>query len=230
MALPKYALIVAGGRGTRMQLSTPKQFVPIGGKPMLMRTLEAFHRCLSPIHIIAVLPETEIATWKALCHQHTFSVPHQLVTGGATRSASVYQGMQHIDDHNSLVAVHDGVRPLVTPQLIEEAYRQAECYGSAIASVPLKDSIRKMEGERSKACLRDQYRLIQTPQTFRTEVLWKAYARLGEEVFSDDASLVEHSGHPIHLIEGEYRNLKVTTPEDLIVAEAYWDKASTHDV
>lgn len=229
MTLPRFALIVAGGRGTRMQSSTPKQFVLVAGKPLLAYALEAFHRCASSIHIIIVLPEAEIATWKALCQQYGISVPHAVVAGGATRSASVYCGLQHLSDYNGLVAVHDGVRPFVTSQLIETSFRQAALHGSAVASVPLKDSIRKVAGKHSEACERGKYRLIQTPQTFRANLLWNAYEVARGEAFSDDASVVERSGHKVHLIEGDYKNLKVTTPEDLMVAEAFLAQASASD-
>ena len=225
MSLPKYAVIVAGGRGVRMKRSTPKQFLPLAGQPVLMHTITAFHHCPLPIEIIVVLPDAEIATWKELCQRYTFKVDHKVVAGGATRSASVYQGLQHVSDGDGLVAVHDGVRPLVTIELIERSFQLAEKHGSAVASVPLKDSIRKVSGSSSESCSREQYRLVQTPQTFRTAWLRKAY-EMSESVFSDDASLVEHSGPAIHLIEGEYRNIKITTPEDLIVVAALLSKAT----
>ena len=203
-----------------MQLSIPKQFVPLAGQPVLMHTLTAFHRCSFSVHTVVVLPEAEIETWKKLCRQHNFVVSHHVVAGGSTRSASVYQGLQRIEEEESLVAVHDGVRPLVTPTLIERSYQEAEQYGSAVASVPLKDSIRYISETGSEVRTREHYRLMQTPQTFRTHLLRKAYEQIGTKSFSDDASVMEHSGHAIRLIDGEYRNLKITTPEDLTVAAA----------
>lgn len=230
MARPRYAIIVAGGQGIRMQHHVPKQFIPVAGKPVLMHTLAAFYQCSSAIRIITVLPEAAIKTWENLIEQYAFSVPHQTVAGGDTRSASVAQGLRQIGDPDSLVAVHDGVRPLVSPQLIETSYREAAQWGSAVASVPFKDSIRQMTGKtRNAACAREQYRLIQTPQTFRTELLREAYEKLGEKTFSDDASVVEYHGHTVYLIEGEYRNIKVTTPEDLVVAEALLSQALSYN-
>lgn len=213
-----------------MQHRLPKQFIPIAGKPVLMHTLEAFHRCSSSIRIITVLPEPEINTWNNLCEQYAFSVPHKTVAGGDTRSASVVRGLRQINDPDSLVAVHDGVRPLVSPQLIETSYQEAEQWGNAIASVPLKDSIRQVTGNTNNAaCLREQYRLVQTPQTFRTGLLREAYEKAEEgAVFSDDASVVEYHGHAVYLIEGEYQNIKVTTPEDLVVVEALLNQASNY--
>ena len=229
MTLPRYAIIVAGGQGTRMRASVPKQFLTVADKPLLAYSLEAFYRCSPSIRLIVVLPEAEIATWTALCQQFGIAVTHEVVAGGTTRSASVCCGLQKISDRDSLVAVHDGVRPFVSPQLIDTCYQQAALHGSAVASVPLKDSIRQVAGESSKSCKREEYRLIQTPQTFRTNLLLDAYTASAGEAFSDDASVVEHSGHSVHMVTGDYKNLKVTTPEDLIVAEALLAYASVHD-
>lgn len=224
MARSRYALIVAGGQGSRMQATVPKQFISVAGQPILMHTLLAFHRCSPEIHLFTILPETEVPRWQILCAEYQFTVPHTVVAGGNTRSDSVRNGLQQVKDDDSLVAVHDGVRPLVTPELINQSFIVAEHYGSAVATVPLKDSIREVKGESSEAVARNNYRLVQTPQTFRTEWLREAYARADGQAFSDDASLVEHSGRSIHLIEGHYRNLKITTPEDLIVARALLKK------
>ena len=221
MARSRYALVVAGGQGRRMQTSVAKQFIPVAGRPILMHTLAVFHHCSPAIQIVTVLPESEIAHWQTLCADYQFTVPHTVVAGGSTRSASVRNGLQYIKEELSLVAVHDGVRPLVTSELINRSFAAAERYGSAVATVPLKDSIRKVKDESSKAVSRVDYRLVQTPQTFRTEWLRMAYTEAAGQEFSDDASLVEHSGRSIYLIEGHYRNLKITTPEDLLLAEAF---------
>ena len=224
MARSRYALIVAGGQGRRMQASVPKQFLPVAGLPILMHTLTVFHGCSPTIHLVTVLPEFEINHWHRLCADYQFTVPHTVVTGGTTRSASVGNGLLHVPEEPSLVAVHDGVRPLVTPELINRSFEVAERSGSAVTTVPLKDSIREVRGEGSRAVAREQYRIVQTPQTFRAEWLRAAYAAAAGQAFSDDASLVEHSGRSIHLIDGHYRNLKITTPEDLMVAEALLKK------
>lgn len=220
MGLPRHAIIVAGGSGTRMQLNTPKQFLPVGGKPVLMHTLEAFDRCPFPVQLMVVLPKAEMTTWGSLCEKYNFKVPHQTVAGGENRSASVFQGLKCLKGEESVVAIHDGVRPLVSTELIVRTFQQAEQHGSAVASVSLKDSIRQINGESSQARPREQYRLIQTPQTFRSSLLLQAYEKAKGKMFSDDASLVEYSGHAIHLVEGEYRNLKITTSEDLTVVAA----------
>ena len=224
MARSRYALIVAGGQGSRIGAPVPKQFIPVAGQPILMHTLRAFYQCSSAIQIITVLPAAEHARWQTLCAEYAFVVPHTVVAGGTTRSASVQQGLLQVGQEDSLVAVHDGVRPLVSRALIETSFDEAERYGSAVAAVPLKDSIREVREAGSRAVGRANYRLVQTPQTFRTEWLREAYAQAGEQEFSDDASLVEHRGRSVHLIEGHYRNLKVTTPEDLIVADALLKK------
>ena len=218
----RYAVIVAGGQGTRMRSSVPKQFALLAGRPVLMHTLSAFCQCSFPIDVTLVLPKAEILRWKELCREYSFNTAKEVkvVAGGATRTASVRNGLQRLGREEGLVAIHDGVRPLITTELIERSYQQAERHGSAIASVLLKDSIRQVDKTGSKSCHREQYRLIQTPQTFRMSLIQAAYSQVGTQSFSDDASLVEHIGHSITLIEGEYRNLKITTPEDLVVANA----------
>jgi 2-C-methyl-D-erythritol 4-phosphate cytidylyltransferase len=208
-----------------MQTEVPKQFLPVAGQPILMHTLAVFHRCSPAISLILVLPEADRSRWQTLCADYQFTVSHTVVAGGATRSASVFNGLQAVADAPpSLVAVHDGVRPLVSPGLINRSYEAAEQHGSAVASVPLKDSIRVVDEKGSRAVNRTTYRLVQTPQTFRTEWLRDGYAGADGRTFSDDASLVEHSGRSIYLIEGDYRNLKITTPEDLTVAQALLKK------
>ena len=229
MIRDRHAVVVAGGRGTRMRSSVPKQFALLAGKPVLMHTLTAFRRCSFPINIVLVLPETEIPTWKELCHEYSFDTTGEIevVAGGATRTASVRNGLQQLSQEEGLVAIHDGVRPLITTELVERSYQQAEQHGSAIASVPLKDSIRRVDRTGSKSCHREEYRLIQTPQTFLVSLIQTAYSQVGTQNFSDDASLVEHIGHSITLIKGEYQNLKITTPEDLVVANALLKQAGT---
>ncbi len=208
-----------------MQTEVPKQFLPVAGQPILMHTLAVFHRCSPAISLVLVLPEADRARWQTLCADYQFTVPHSVIAGGASRSASVFNGLQAVADAPpSLVAVHDGVRPLVSPELINRSYEAAGQHGSAVAAVSLKDSIRVVEEERNRAADRAAYRLVQTPQTFRTEWLRDAYARAQGQAFSDDASLVEHSGRSIYLIEGDYRNLKITTPEDLMVVQALLKK------
>lgn len=218
----QYAVIVAGGQGLRMQSDLPKQFISIAGKPILMHTLQAFHAYQRDLPVILVLPEQEHARWTQLCKQYSFDLPHEVVTGGSCRPFSVRNGVRYINDADSLVAIHDGVRPLVSADLISRSFSMAEKYGSAIASVPLKDSIREMTPSGSQSRDRTQYRLMQTPQTFHTSLLLDAYRTIEVlEDFSDEASLVEAAGAKVQLIAGDYQNIKVTTPEDLKIAEAF---------
>ncbi len=223
-----YALIVAGGSGTRMKSQTPKQFMLLNGKPILMHTLEAFHRYSTSLPLIVVLPETAIAHWQKLQDSFHFRLPHQVVAGGQHRTASVRKGLESIQGEEGLVAVHDGVRPLVSAELIARSFQVAQQKGSAIAAVSLKDAIRKLtsQGE-SRAEDRTHFRLVQTPQTFQLAVLKRAYRQLPVPVsLPDDASVVEQYGEKIHLIDGDYRNIKITTPEDLSMAEALLAKGS----
>jgi 2-C-methyl-D-erythritol 4-phosphate cytidylyltransferase len=223
---PEYALIVAGGSGTRMQQALPKQFLSIGKLPVLMHTLLRFYQYNPAITIVLVLPEAHFAFWKKLCEEHQFTLPHRLVAGGTSRFASVKNGLREIPEE-ALVAVHDGVRPFVALDTIAESFRVAAAQGSAIASVALKDSIRWAKNTENKALDRQDYRLIQTPQTFRASLLKRAYQQEEQSLFTDDASVVEALGEAICLIEGSYRNIKITTPEDLLVAEAFLQAAST---
>ncbi|MGD1895196.1 MAG: 2-C-methyl-D-erythritol 4-phosphate cytidylyltransferase [Cyclobacteriaceae bacterium] len=220
--MKKHAVIVAGGQGSRMQSDIPKQFLEVAGKPLLMHTLEIFFSFDVSMPLWLVLPQSEHTRWQQLCEQYDFQIPHYVVVGGSCRPESVYKGVKCINDKSCLVAVHDGVRPLVDVQLIERSFSVAEKQGSAIAAVPLKDSIREVTKMGSVSRNRADYRLMQTPQTFQLSWLLDAYDKLDTlSDFSDEASLVETAGRRVTLIEGNYQNIKVTTPEDLWVAEAF---------
>ncbi|WPP52570.1 2-C-methyl-D-erythritol 4-phosphate cytidylyltransferase [Catalinimonas niigatensis] len=221
--MQKFAVIVAGGSGVRMGMSTPKQFLLLHDKPILMRTIEAFISYDQQIQIILVLPSKEKTRWQQLCENFHFSITHQVVKGGENRSASVRNGLSAIDAEEGLVAIHDGVRPLVSPQIIATAYQVAEEKGNAVASVPLKDSIRWSKDTDNRAVDRSEYCLIQTPQTFKLLLIKEAYRMLRDKNMTDDASVLEARGVKINLIEGDYRNIKITTREDLRVAEALWE-------
>ena len=218
MSVGKYVIIVAGGSGSRMRSDVPKQFMLLAGMPVLMHTIKAFYKFSLEIQIILVLPEAEIPTWKALCKKYSFIVPHIIQKGGNSRFQSVKNGLEKIE-HDGLVAVHDGVRPLVSQAVIKNSFETAEKEESAVTAVLLKESIRFIEGKDSKAVDRRNFQLIQTPQTFKVELLKKAYDVEESEVFTDDASVVEAVGRYITLIEGNYENIKITTPEDLVIAE-----------
>ena len=215
----EYALIVAGGKGTRMKTALPKQFLEVNGLPILMHTLNAFYKYSENIQIILVLPEDDFATWKNLCEKYSYNKPVILQKGGDTRFQSVKNGLGKIDG-DGLVAIHDGVRPLVSEDIIGASFRLAAVHGSAVAAVRLKESIRITDQDNTKAVDRSRYRLIQTPQTFDVALIQKAYLIKDEPSLTDDASVAERSGHVISLFEGSYQNIKVTTPEDLIFAEA----------
>ena len=217
--MKKYALIVAGGKGERMGSETPKQFLPVAGKPLLMHTLQVFHATDPSIELILVLPELHFATWGNLCEEYNFEVMHQVVNGGSMRFESVYNGLQSIDGDEGLVAIHDGVRPLVTSRIITETYRVAGENGNAVAAVRSKDSLRLVVDGVSRAVNREDYYLVQTPQTFRLSGIRKAYASAAHNRFTDDAAVAEAHGETIRLVEGDYRNIKITTPEDLLLAE-----------
>ena len=217
----RYVLIVAGGDGKRMESETPKQFLILNGKPILMHTIEAFNKILN-IQLILVLPFSKFDEWKNLCEKFSFSVKHTLVEGGETRFHSVKNGLEKVDI-NSFAAIHDGVRPLITKEIIAHSFEIAEQKGNAVVGVKLKDSIREitLTGS-SKNVNRNNYYLIQTPQTFQSAIIKEAYEKATHYNFTDDAGVVEEIlGVKINLIEGDYKNIKITTPEDLIIASAF---------
>jgi 2-C-methyl-D-erythritol 4-phosphate cytidylyltransferase len=219
MELKEYALIVAGGKGTRIKSVVPKQFIPVHGLPILMHTIHAFFRYSEKISVILVLPEDDYDTWKTLCEKYNFSLPFLLEKGGDTRFQSVRNGLNQIHG-DGLVAIHDGVRPLVSEDIIGASFRLAAVHQSAVAAVRLKESIRMTDQDNTKAVDRSRFRLIQTPQTFSVSLIRDAYKIKEDLSLTDDASVAERSGHTISLFEGSYENIKITTQEDLLVAEA----------
>lgn len=219
----EYALIVAGGKGTRIKSKLPKQFLELHGKPVLLHTLNAFYRYSENITVVLVLPEDDFSIWDDICKKYNFAKPIVLQKGGETRFQSVKNGLQKIEGPG-LVAVHDGVRPLVSEDIIGASFRLAAVHQSAVAAVRLKESIRMTDQDNTKAMDRSRFRLIQTPQTFSVDLLKQAYELKEDPAMTDDASVVEKLGHTISLFEGSYENIKITTPEDLIVAEALMTK------
>ncbi|WP_201982734.1 2-C-methyl-D-erythritol 4-phosphate cytidylyltransferase [Hymenobacter rubidus] len=218
---PRLAILVAGGSGTRMGTDQPKQFLLLHQEPVLLHTLRRFAEpALGVANIVLVLPAHQLDTWRALCKQYGVDIPHQLVTGGATRWASVKAGLAALSDYpEGLVAVHDGVRPLVSRQVVERTYAAAATHAAAAAAVMPKDSVRLVSQHGSAAQNRNRLRLMQTPQTFEIDLLRRAYAMPELATFTDDATVVDDLCR-VQLVEGDYRNLKITTPEDLVVAEA----------
>jgi 2-C-methyl-D-erythritol 4-phosphate cytidylyltransferase len=215
----EYALIVAGGKGTRIKSSVPKQFIELNGKPILLHTLEAFYRYSRNLTVVLVLPEDDFSLWQTISTRFNFAELVILQQGGATRFQSVRNGLDKIDGEG-LVAIHDGVRPLVSEDIIGASFRLAAIHQCAVAAVRLKESIRMTDKDTTKAVDRSQFRLIQTPQTFDVQLIKKAY-RMKEDVsLTDDASVAERAGHPISLFEGSFSNIKITTQEDLVIAGA----------
>lgn len=218
--MKEYAIIVAGGKGTRMNNATSKQFIEVSGLPILMHTINAFVDYSKDVQIILVLPPDEVEIWKTLCTKFNYQVPVTIATGGDSRFQSVRNGLAKITDTEGLVAIHDGVRPLVGKDIIGASYHLAAVHKSAVAAVRLKESIRITNQDTTKAVDRSDYRLIQTPQTFDLSMIKAAYEIKEEASLTDDASVAERAGHKISLFEGSYANIKITTPEDLIIAEA----------
>lgn len=211
-------IIVAGGKGLRMGGEIPKQFIPIGGKPVLMHTVEAFYNFNNDIKIILVLPESHQAYWRELCERYSFNIPHKITTGGETRFHSVKNGLALIDE--GIVGVHDGARPFASKDLIKECFTQAETKKAVIPVIAATDSLRELlDNEKSKIIDRSKIVLVQTPQVFEVSTLKKAYEMEFNDTFTDDASVIEAMGIDVCLVKGENSNIKITTPIDLKIGE-----------
>lgn len=216
-----YVIIVAGGKGLRMGSDIPKQFLPIGGKPVLMRTLERFREYSAELQIILVLPENQQDYWLQLCQKYHSEVKYQLANGGQTRFHSVQNGLALVpDDADGVVGVHDGVRPFPSIDVIQNCYEAARTAKAVIPVIPVVETVRHLEGDSSVTVPRGDYRLVQTPQTFDIQLLKAANRQPYNDGFTDDASVVESYGHTITLVEGNRENIKITTPYDIVVAEA----------
>jgi len=219
--MPKRAVImVAGGTGTRMASPVAKQFLLLSGKPVIMRTFEAFQRSGLDLQYVLVLYPALRAAWEKLISDYKFDLPHAVVDGGAERFHSVRNGLTALNDHVEYVAVHDAVRPLVSTGAISRGFAAAVAHGAAVPVVPVTDTIRRTGEGGSTTLPRNTLVAVQTPQCFRRDVLEGAYNVAYEPFFTDDASVVERSGHYVHLFEGNRSNIKVTTPEDLVISEA----------
>ncbi len=214
-----YIILVAGGKGLRLESETPKQFHLVDGRPLVMHTFDAFSAFYGKAEFLLVLPELEIGRWRHLCADYDFSVAHQIVEGGPTRYHSVKNALAYVSD-KSLVFIHDAVRPLVTGKTIKDCQQVATIHGTAIPVAELTDSLRQVENGISKALARDNFRVVQTPQVFRSEIIKKAYLQSYRDDFSDDAAVVESTGLPLHLVEGSADNIKVTRPGDIGYVEA----------
>ena len=223
--MKRFAIIVAGGSGQRMESDIPKQFLMINNEVILMKSILAFFNYDPTIKIIVALPENQIEFWKQLCKERQFTIIHTIVKGGKTRYHSVKNALNEIEDEG-IVAIHDGVRPLVSFSTIDHVYEIASINDNAVPYIDLIDSIRKVDSVKSVAVDRKKYKLIQTPQAFSCQLIKKAYNLDWEETFTDDASIVEKMGIKINLVPGNHENIKITNQVDLKVAECLSDYLS----
>ncbi len=221
--MKRFAVIVAGGKGLRMGNQIPKQFLLLKDKPILMRSLEAFHQFDASIQCIIVLPQEQISYWKELCVKYKCEIPHIVVEGGKERFYSVLNGLRVITE-SGVVAVHDGVRPMLSNSMLKDGFETAEKYGSAIPYVDSVDSLRIIDGENTKAVDRSSIKRIQTPQIFDVAQLQKIMDVEYQNCFTDEASVWELSGKTLHFYNGDFQNIKITTPEDLAIAEIFYKK------
>ncbi len=216
---------MAGGSGSRMDAGIPKQFLLLGGIPLLMHSMNSFHLAYPDISLTIALPAGQFSRWSQLCAEHNFVLTHQVVEGGKTRFHSVKNALSCLDG-DGLVAVHDGARPLITASLIRNAFLTAEQLGNCIPVIPLNESLRRVSGNTdrlvSHAVDRLEYRVVQTPQVFHAATLQKAYEQEYRDSFTDDAMVAESFGETIHLIEGDPVNLKITHPSDLAAAANFF--------
>ena len=211
--------MVAGGTGTRMNTEVPKQFLLLAGQPVLMHTIRIFHLFDPGMILFVVLPENHIPYWEELCRKHSFTIAHRLVKGGETRFGSVKNALKQISGAG-LVAIHDGVRPLVSIETLKRTFEEAGKSGNAIPVIRMHESIRETGFDGNKEVARENLRIVQTPQVFRKELIKKAYDSAPHENFSDDATVLETLGETIHLVEGNPENIKITRTSDLHCAEA----------
>ena len=226
MANPYFAIIVAGGSGKRMNSAVPKQFLLVNEKPILMHTIEKFQQSSFHPKIVLVLAESDLPLWKKLVSEYNFASPHEVVKGGKERFFSVKNGLDFVakqinESEESIIAIHDAVRPLVSVNTIDLCYINAMKNGNAVAAIPCKDSVRIQNGDKNSAIPRESVYLVQTPQTFKYKELKESYLKDYNTHFTDDASVVEANHYPIFIEQGDQFNIKITFPEDIILAEAF---------
>jgi 2-C-methyl-D-erythritol 4-phosphate cytidylyltransferase len=218
--MKKFVIIVAGGSGSRMGSDVPKQFLELNGKPVLMHTISVFYEYDWASELILVLPSAQQGYWSDLCLKYNFNLPHRIVSGGETRFHSVRNGLDIINEEG-IVYIHDGVRPLVSHQTIERCSIMAQENGNAIPVLPVNESLRLKENDRTVSVDRALYFSVQTPQTFRSEQIKEAFKQEYDPAFTDDASVAEKAGFAVHVVEGNPENIKITTPTDFIIADAF---------
>jgi 2-C-methyl-D-erythritol 4-phosphate cytidylyltransferase len=210
-------IIAAGGSGTRMENDTPKQFLLLGGKPVIFHSIEAFYNYDGQIEVIIGLQDQHRGLWERLCTEHSFSLRHRLSQAGETRFHTVRNALP-LTGENSIVAVHDAVRPLVSAETIERCFQTATMQGTAVPCIEIPDSVRKVDGTANHPVDRTCLRMIQTPQVFQLKILKESYRLQYQDSFTDDASVVERAGYRIHLVEGNKENIKITTRMDHLIA------------
>ena len=216
-----YIIIVAGGKGLRMGGDLPKQFMPLHGKPVLMHTIERFRSYSDELKIILVLPHEQQDYWRQICQKHNFTVEHTVVDGGQTRFHSSQNGVAAVpDDATGVIGIHDGVRPFVSEETIARCFEAARQFGAALPVLPVTDTLRRVTDDGGYNVQRNDYRTVQTPQTFDAQLLKQAFKQPYSDNFTDDASVVEALGHKVTVVDGNRENIKLTTPFDLVVAEA----------
>lgn len=216
-----YIIIVAGGKGLRMGGDLPKQFMPLHGKPVLMHTIERFRAYSDELKIILVLPHEQQDYWRQICQKHNFTIEHTVVDGGQTRFHSSQNGVAAVpDDATGVIGIHDGVRPFVSEETIARCFETARQFGAALPVLPVTDTLRRVTDDGGYNVQRNDYRTVQTPQTFDAQLLKQAFKQPYSDNFTDDASVVEALGHKVTMVDGNRENIKLTTPFDLVVAEA----------
>lgn len=211
-------IIVAGGKGERMKSDVPKQFIELKSKPILMHTINVFYNYNKQMDIIVVLPEIQIEQWHSLCKRYAFAINHKVVAGGIERFDSVKNGLK-LADNKGIIAVHDGVRPLVSTKTINDCFKEAAISDAAIPVIDINESIRYVDEYENKAVDRSKFKIVQTPQVFKADILKEAYKQQYSPAFTDDASVVEAFGVKIKTVQGNRENIKITTPIDLKLAE-----------
>lgn len=216
-----YIIIVAGGKGLRMGAEIPKQFLPIGGKPVLMHTIERFREYDKDLNIIVVLPHEQQEYWRRLCEEHSFRIGHWIADGGATRFESSKNGLALVPDNaGGVVGIHDGVRPFVSVEVIRNCFETARKSLAAVPVMPVTDTLRFVGGNgAARNVLRSDYRIVQTPQAFTVSLAKKAFSQPYRDTFTDDASVVESLGYAVAMVNGNRENIKITTPFDMMIAE-----------
>ncbi|MFV0483437.1 MAG: 2-C-methyl-D-erythritol 4-phosphate cytidylyltransferase [Bacteroidales bacterium] len=220
-------IVVAGGKGARMNTEVPKQFLLLRNKPILAHTIERFHLFCNTANIIVVLPKEQICTWQEYIRNRNFDIPHKFVAGGETRFHSVKNGLSKITSNTGIVMIHDGVRPLVDNATLKRCIDGAENYGAVVPARNITESLRLINDDNSTTAVdRSRYMSVQTPQTFKTSLITACYKQEYKENFTDDASVAEHAGVRVECVEGNIENIKITYPSDIKIADILYDSIS----